>query len=126
MPDGRYWAANFGSVMSGLVEDGVIVARLPALRMGDIALPAPDICGPIAATYSLSDTILRALVAAWAGSYWPAVAVASSNLTRSNLTPFTACAALASSNARMAPLAMRAAPSASAPVKDRLMPTLST
>src|ERR1700712_596374 len=97
LPAGRYWAANLGSVMSGFVEDGVIVARLPALRIGDIALPAPDICGPIAATNSLSDTILRALVAACAGSYWPAVAVASSNLARSNVMPGTVCAALASS-----------------------------
>ena len=71
--------ANFGSVRSGLVEDGVIVARSPWLRMGAIAFPEPDICGPIAATTCLSDTILRAFVAACTGSYWPAVAVASSN-----------------------------------------------
>ena len=55
--------------MSGLVEDGVMVARLPWLRIGAIALPAPLIIGPIAATTALSDTILRALVAACAGSY---------------------------------------------------------
>ena len=79
MPAGRYWPANFGSVMSGLVEDGVTIARLPWLRIGDIALPDPLICGPIAATTLVSDTILRALVAAWAGSYWPAVAVPSSS-----------------------------------------------
>src|ERR1700733_10126371 len=82
LPFGRYWAANCGWVISGLVEDGVMVARPPAERIGDIALPAPDICGPRAATKPLSETILRALVAAWAGSYWPAVAVPSSYFTR--------------------------------------------
>ena len=70
--------ANFGSVMSGLVELGVMVARPPWLRIGDIALPEPLVGGPIAATSLLSETILRALVAACAGSYWPAVAVPSS------------------------------------------------
>ena len=65
--------------MSGLVELGVIVARSPWLKIGDIALPEPLICGPIAATTALSDTILRALVAACAGSYCPAVAVPSSS-----------------------------------------------
>src|ERR1700744_627941 len=78
LPSGRYCAANFGLVMSGFVELGVMMARLPSLRIGDIALPAPLICGPIAATVALLDTILRALVAAWAGSYCPAVAVPSS------------------------------------------------
>ena len=63
--------------MSGLVELGVIVANPPSLRIGDIALPEPLICGPIAATTASLATILRALVAAWAGSYWPAVAVPS-------------------------------------------------
>ena len=61
-----------------------MVARSPWLRIGVIALPAPLICGPIAATTSLSDTILRALVAACAGSYWPAVAVPSSSVISSN------------------------------------------
>ena len=56
-----------------------MIARLPWLRIGAIALPAPLICGPIAAMTLRSDTILRALVAACAGSYWPAVAVASSS-----------------------------------------------
>ena len=70
--------------MSGLVELGVIVARSPWLRIGAIALPAPLIIGPIAATTSVSDTILRALVAACAGSYWPAVAVPSSRISGSN------------------------------------------
>ena len=72
-------AANFGLVMSGLVEAGVMVARLPWLRIGAIALPSPLISGPIAATSLGSETILRALVAAWAGSYPPAVAVALSS-----------------------------------------------
>src|SRR5580658_11164253 len=80
LPAGRYCSANFGLVMSGLVELGVIVARSPWLRMGDIALPAPLICGPSEATTSGSDTIFRALVAAWAGSYWPEVAVPSSSV----------------------------------------------
>ena len=71
--------------MSGLVEEGVIVARPPSLRIGDIALPEPLICGPIAATTELSETILRALVAACAGSYWPAVAVPSSSCSTSIL-----------------------------------------
>src|ERR1700710_366184 len=85
LPAGRYCSANFGLVMSGLVEDGVIVARSPWLRIGAIALPAPLICGPIAAITDLSDTILRALVAACAGSYWPAVAVPSSSFSTSSL-----------------------------------------
>ena len=124
LPLGRYWAANFGSVMSGLVDDGVMMARLPSDRIGAIALPAPDICGPRAATKPLSETILRALVAAWAGSYWPAVAVPSSNFTRSNLIPGTSPYLLASSKARMAPLPTRMADSESAPVSDRSMPIL--
>src|SRR5436853_7930783 len=79
LPAGRYWPANFGSVMSGLVEAGVMIGRLPWLRIGDIALPEPLICGPIAAMTLLSATILRALVAACAGSDRPAVAVPSSS-----------------------------------------------
>ncbi len=58
-----------------------MIARLPWLRIGAIALPAPDICGPSAATYARSDTMVRALVAACAGSYCPAVGVASSSFT---------------------------------------------
>src|SRR5580700_4147405 len=61
--------------MSGLVEDGVIVAKLPWLRIGAIALPDPLFCGPTLATTLGLETSLRALVAAWAGSYCPAVAV---------------------------------------------------
>ncbi len=64
--------------MSGFVELGVMVARLPSLRIGAMALPAPLICGPMAATVALLETILRAFVAACAGSYCPAVAVPSS------------------------------------------------
>src|SRR5207248_586188 len=52
---------------------------LPFERIGDIAFPEPLICGPIAATTLLSATILRAFVAACAGSYCPAVAVPSSS-----------------------------------------------
>src|SRR5579871_322216 len=79
LPAGRYSEANFGSVMSGLVDVGVIVARLPWLNMGDIALPGVLDIGPRAATTVLSATILRTLVAACAGSYCPAVAVPSSS-----------------------------------------------
>src|ERR1700756_3226188 len=79
LPAGRYSEANFGSVISGLVEVGVIVARLPWLKIGDIALPGVLLIGPSAATTEGSATILRTLVAPWAGSYWPAVAVPSSS-----------------------------------------------
>src|SRR5260221_585562 len=75
LPFGRNCAAIFGSVMSGFVELGVIVARLPLLRIGDIALPSPLICGPTLATTCLLATSTLAFVAACAGSYWPAVAV---------------------------------------------------
>ena len=71
--------------MSGLVDIGVTVARLPWLRIGAIAFPEPLICGPIAATTLVSATILRAFVAAWAGSYCPAVAVPSSRTMASIL-----------------------------------------
>ena len=71
--------------MSGLVEEGVIVASPPWLKIGDIALPEPLICGPIAATTEALATILRALVAACAGSYCPAVAVPSSSRSTSIL-----------------------------------------
>ena len=60
------WGANLGSVMSGLVEDGVIVAKLPWLRIGAIALPDPLFCGPTLATTLGLETSLRALVAACA------------------------------------------------------------
>src|SRR5579875_3778227 len=103
LPPGRYCAANFGLVMSGLVELGVIVASPPWLKIGDMALPEPLICGPIAATTESSPTILRALVAAWAGSYWPAVEVASSM-------------------ASMAPALISSASWASAPVNGKLIP----
>ena len=89
-----------------------------------MALPAPEDCGPIAATNVLSETIRRALIAACAGSYCPAVAVASSNFSSMNMQPGTVWAALACSKASTAPSALRAALSASAPVKDRLIPTL--
>ena len=55
--------------MSGLVEVGVMVARLPWLKIGDIALPGVLLIGPSAATTDLSATILRTLVAPCAGSY---------------------------------------------------------
>ena len=112
--------------MSGLVDEGVMMARLPALRIGAIALPAPDICGPRAAIMAWSDTILRALVAACAGSYWPAVALPSSYFSRSKVMPGTSWDLSASSKAMTAPLAIRPAVVASAPVKDRLMPTFTT
>src|ERR1700681_4114668 len=84
---GRNCATNFGSalVMSGLVELGVIVARLAALRIGDIALPSPLISGPRLATTAGSATSFLVLVAACAGSYWPAVAVPLSSTTVSSL-----------------------------------------
>src|SRR5258707_5249666 len=85
LPFGRNCAANFGLVMSGLVELGVIVARLPALRIGDIALPSPLICGPTLATTAASATSFLVFVAACAGSYLPAVAVPLSSTTVSSL-----------------------------------------
>ena len=67
------------------MELGVTVARLPWLSSGAIALPLPLDIGPMAATTVGSETILRALVAACAGSYCPAVAVPLSRLsTRSS------------------------------------------
>ena len=69
MPLGRYWAWNFGSVMSGFVELGVIVARSASERIGEVALPSPLICGPTSATTAESAMNFRMLVAAWAGSY---------------------------------------------------------
>ena len=71
--------------MSGLVELGVIVARSASLRIGVIALPSPLICGPRLATTAGSEMSFLVLVAACAGSYWPAVAVALSKTTVSIL-----------------------------------------
>src|ERR1041385_3787689 len=80
-PPGRYWLAKAGSVMSGLVELGVISIRLAAEAIGDMALPEPLICGPTTAMTLVSATSSLVLVAAWAGSYWPAAAVPSSFMT---------------------------------------------
>src|SRR5579884_3531024 len=96
-PLGRYWAANLGSVMSGLVELGVMVARSPSLRIGAIALPDPLIWGPMLATTPRLATSFRALTAACAGSYWPAVAVPLSKMMGSIRYPATPPLALASS-----------------------------
>src|SRR6516162_2195570 len=106
--------------MSGFVEDGVIVARLAWLRIGAIALPEPLISGPIAATTLGSATILRALVAACAGSYWPAVVVPSSSTMMLILQPATI--PLTSSTAIIAPSLIWVAASASEPVNGTLMP----
>src|SRR5580704_8500632 len=110
--------------MSGLVDEGVIVARLPWLRIGAIALPQPLISGPMAATTLGSETNLRALIAACAGSYWPAVVVPSSSTITSMWYPATPPAALASSTAIIAPFLMRTAFSASDPVSGTSMPTV--
>src|SRR5215467_11410324 len=85
LPFGRYWEANFGSVMSGFVELGVIVATSASLRIADIALPSPLITGPMLATTPMLATSLRVLVAACAGSYCPAVAVPESRMMGSIL-----------------------------------------
>src|SRR5258708_12993418 len=87
LPFGRNCAANFGLVMSGLVELGVIEARLPALRIGDIAFPSPLIIGPILATTAVLATNFLVLVAACAGSYWPAVALPLSTTMASTFYP---------------------------------------
>src|SRR5258708_36656437 len=71
LPFGRNCAANFGLVMSGLVELGVIVARFPALRIGDIAFPSPLICGPTLATTAVLETTLLCFVAPPAGGARP-------------------------------------------------------
>src|SRR5690349_13002318 len=80
-PLGRYWLAKAGSVMSGLVELGVISIRLAAEAIGDMALPEPLIWGPTTAMTVESATKSLVLVAAWAGSYWPAATVPSSLMT---------------------------------------------
>ena len=67
------------SVRSGFVELGVIVARLPWLRIAAITLPL--LIGPIAPATDLSTTSLCALTAACAGSYWPAVMVPLSSVS---------------------------------------------
>src|SRR5438270_13844783 len=101
--------------MSGLVELGVIVARLAALRIGDIALPSPLISGPrLATTLGLATSFL-VLVAACAGSYWPAVAVPLSSVIVSILYPATPPFSLASSIAIWKPFLISTAPCASAP-----------
>src|SRR2546429_2277536 len=81
LPLGRYWPAKDGSVMSGLVELGVMSIRLAAEAIGDMALPEPLICGPTTATTLESLTNCLVLVAAWAGSYCPAATVPSSLIT---------------------------------------------
>src|SRR5215469_2360081 len=88
-PLGRNWEANFGSVMSGFVELGVIVATSAALRIADIALPSPLITGPMFATTPTFATSFLVFVAACAGSYWPAVAVPLSRMIHSSLYPAT-------------------------------------
>lgn len=108
--------------MSGAVELGVIVANMPIDRIGAIALPDPLISGPTLASTFLSPTSLRALVAAWAGSYWPAVAVALFNTMGSSVMPLSSPLALASLIASNAPFRIRCAASASAPVSGRVMP----
>src|SRR3989304_4305318 len=83
LPLGRYWAMNFGSVMSGLVALWEMVAMSASLRIGEMALPSPLIIVPMAATTAWSATYFRWLVAAWAGSYWPAAGVAVSRTASS-------------------------------------------
>src|SRR5437588_4622402 len=78
LPLGRYWLAKFGSVMSGLVELGVMSIRLASEAIGDMALPEPLICGPTTAMTLGSATNCFVLVAACAGSYRPAATVPSS------------------------------------------------
>jgi hypothetical protein len=79
--NGRDWHTliEFCGLVGTLLvdEDGVMVARSPAERIGDIALPLPLIIGPTFATTLGFPISFLALSAAWAGSYWPAVAVAS-------------------------------------------------
>jgi hypothetical protein len=63
------------------------------------------------------------LVAAWAGSYWPAATVPSSLITGWIwILPAMPPRALISSMAISAPSRMLAASAASAPVKGRLIP----
>src|SRR6266568_9257644 len=123
LPDGRYWLAKFGSVMSGLVELGVMIIRSAAEAIGDIALPAPLIIGPTTARTLSSATNCLVFVAAWAGSYWPAATVPSSLISGTiGIVPLMPPPLLISSMAISAPSRMLAASAASAPVNDRLMP----
>src|SRR6266511_5108955 len=107
LPPGRYWLAKLGSVMSGLVELGVMIIRLASDAIGDMALPEPLICGPTMATTLGSATNCLVLVAAWAGSYWPAATVPSSLIKRPILIlPMIPPLALISSIAISAPSRM--------------------
>src|ERR1051326_7151644 len=109
--------------MSGLVELGVISIRLAAEAIGDMALPEPLICGPTTAMTLLSATNSLVLVAAWAGSYWPAATVPSSLMTGLILIwPAMPPRLLISSMAISAPSRMLAASAASAPVNGKLIP----
>ena len=63
----------------------LIVAMPPWLSTGDTALAEPLFSGPTAAITDASCSILRALVAAIAGSYWPVVVEASSNTSARSL-----------------------------------------
>src|SRR5436853_1182909 len=112
--------------MSGLVELGVMVARSASLRIGDMAFPDPFISGPTTATTPAFATSFLALAAAWAGSYCPAAAVASSRMASSILYPATPPLAFASSLASTTPSLINSAPWASAPVSGRITPTYST
>ena len=69
---------KFGSVISGLVELGVISIKPASDAIGAMALPDPLICGPTIAMTLGSATNCLVLVAACAGSYWPAATVPSS------------------------------------------------
>ena len=109
--------------MSGLVELGVMIIRPASDAIGDIALPEPLICGPTTAMTFVSATNCLVLVAAWAGSYWPAATVPSSLSSGSIMIwPAIPPALLISSMAISAPSRILAASAASAPVNGRLMP----
>ena len=108
------------------MAEGVIMTRFAWLRIGVMALAAPDICGPMIPITVLSEANFRALVAACTGSYWPAVAVPSSSESTSKRTPLTRCFALASATAFIAPYCCRIAPSASPPVSEPSQPILMT
>src|SRR5436190_19602925 len=115
---------KFGSVISGLVELGVVSIKPASDAMGAMALPEPLICGPTMAMTLLSATHCLVLVAAWAGSYWPAATVASSLMSASSLIlPPIPPLPLISSMAINAPSRMLAASAASAPVNGKLMPS---
>ena len=101
-----------------------MVASPPWLKIGAMVLPGVLLCGPSAATTLGSATIRRALVAPCAGSYCPAVAVPSSSSSTFRWYPAAPPPALHSSSAIMKPSRMRTAVSASAPVSDRSIPTV--